>query len=236
MTASPKAMILAAGRGERMRPLTDRLPKPLLSVAGVPMIEHVVRNLARAAVTDLVVNLGYRGAQISQHLGGGDRLGVTITYSDEGDPPLETGGGVFRALGLLGRDPFLLVNADVYADFDFSALARRATEFPATDLAHLVLVPNPEHRREGDFGLDRGRSRNDGDPRLTFSGISILRPELFVNCEDGRFPLAPLLRQAAACDQLGGERFDGDWSDVGTPARLAELESRLQRRGPGPQE
>lgn len=224
-------MILAAGRGERMRPLTDRLPKPLLSVAGVPMIDYVVRRLAGAGVKDLVVNLGYRGEQIREHLGQGSDFGLRIAYSDEGDPPLETGGGVFRALRLLGDAPFLLVNADVYADYEFAPLTARAAGFPQKDLAHLVLVPNPEHRADGDFGLEGDRSRNDGDPRLTFSGISILRPALFVNCEDGRFPLAPLLRQAAACDQLGGERFDGTWSDVGTPQRLAELESRLQQRG-----
>ena len=219
-----------------MRPLTDRIPKPLVSVAGTPMIEYAVRKLAKAGITDLVVNLGYRGAQIQEHLGHGDAFGVRIAYSDEGDPPLETGGGVFRALDLLGEAPFLVVNADVYADFDFGPLVARARHFPAQDLAHLVLVPNPEHRRDGDFGLDRGRALNDGNPRLTFSGISILRPELFVNCEDGRFPLAPLLRQAAACDQLGGERFDGPWSDVGTPQRLSELENFLQQRGHGSQE
>ena len=232
----PRAMILAAGRGERMRPLTDRLPKPLVSVAGTPMIEIVIGRLARAGVTELVVNLGYRGPQIREHLGNGEALGVRIAYSDEGDPPLETGGGVFRALDLLGEAPFLLVNADVYAEFDYAALAHRAAQFPEKDLAHLVLVPNPEHRREGDFGLDGDRACNDGEPRLTFSGISILRPALFCDCEDGRFPLAPLLRRAAACHQLGGERFDGAWSDVGTPQRLAELEQALAQRGRGSQE
>lgn len=233
---TPKAMILAAGRGERMRPLTDHMPKPLISVDGTPMIEYAVRKLVDAGVTDLVVNLGYRGAQIREHLGQGEAFGAKIAYSDEGDPPLETGGGVFRALDLLGGAPFLLVNADVYADVDFAPLVQRALEFPERDLAHLVLVPNPEHRLDGDFGLEQGRARNDGAPRLTFSGISILRPELFVNCEDGRFPLAPLLRQAAACDQLGGERFDGPWSDVGTPQRLSELESLLRQRGRRSQE
>jgi MurNAc alpha-1-phosphate uridylyltransferase len=124
----------------------------------------------------------------------------------------------------------------VYAELEFAALIRHAQEMPVRDLAHLVLVPNPEHRREGDFGLVGNRARNDGDSRLTYSGISILRPELFLNCEDGRFPLAPLLRQAAACEQLGGERFDGVWSDVGTPQRLSELENLLRDRGPGSQE
>jgi MurNAc alpha-1-phosphate uridylyltransferase len=222
-------MILAAGRGERMRPLTDHVPKPLLPVAGVSLIEHVIARLAAAGVHDLVINLGYRGAQIRDHLGDGAARGVRIDWSDEGDPPLETGGGIFRALDRLGDAPFVLVNADVYSEFDFAPLAARARDFGSHDLAHLVLVPNPPHCPGGDFGLDAGRARNDGDPRLTYSGIAILRPELFLNCEDGRFPLAPLLRQAAACDELSAERFDGLWSDVGTPERLAALESTLRR-------
>lgn len=221
-------MILAAGRGERMRPLTDSLPKPLLRIAGRPLIEHAIERLVAAGVHELVINLGYRGARIREHLGEGASFGAQIAYSDEGYPPLETGGGVFRALELLGEAPFLLVNADVYSEYDFAALAARAHAFDAHDLAHLVLVPNPAHRPQGDFGLQGARATNDGDPRLTFSGISILRPELFCNCEDGRFPLAPLLRQAAACGQLSGERYDGPWSDVGTPQRLAELEQRLR--------
>jgi MurNAc alpha-1-phosphate uridylyltransferase len=222
-------MILAAGRGERMRPLTDHMPKPLLPVAGTPLIEHAIAQLLRAGIREIVINLGYRGAQIREHLGDGAALGVRIQWSDEGDPPLETGGGVFRALGQLGDAPFVLANADVYSDFDFAPLAARARGFGSHDLAHLVLVPNPEHRRDGDFGLDGTRARNDGSPRLTYSGIAILRPELFLNCEDGRFPLAPLLRQAAACDELSAERFDGLWSDVGTPERLAALESTLRK-------
>jgi MurNAc alpha-1-phosphate uridylyltransferase len=225
-------MILAAGRGERMRPLTDRLPKPLLPVAGTPLVEHAIARLVRAGISEIVINLGYRGAQIREHLGDGAAHGVRIQWSDEGDPPLETGGGVFRALDLLGDAPFVLANADVYSDFDFAPLAARARDFGAHDLAHLVLVPNPGHRRDGDFGLDGTRARNDGDPRLTYSGIAILRPELFLDCEDGRFPLAPLLRQAAARDELSGERFDGLWSDVGTPERLAALESTLKRSDP----
>lgn len=227
-----KAMILAAGRGERMRPLTDRVPKPLLPVAGRPLIVHAIERLARAGVRDLVINLGYRGEQISDRLGDGARWGVRIAYSDEGDPPLgtllDTGGGVFRALELLGDEPFLLVNADVYAEFDFTALAELAQRLPDRELAHLVLVPNPPHRPDGDFTLHGDRVLNEGESRLTFSGLSILRPELFCQCEDGRFPLAPLLRHAAACGQLGGERFDGCWSDVGTPERLAQLEASLR--------
>lgn len=227
-----RAMILAAGRGERMRPLTDHIPKPLLPVAGTTLIEHAIARLARAGVRELVINLGYRGAQIREHLGDGAAHGVRIVYSDEGDPPLETGGGIFRALPLLGDAPFVLANADVYADVDFAPLAARARDFGSRDLGHLVLVPNPEHRAEGDFGLEGGRARNDGGSRLTYSGIAILRPQLFLDCEDGRFPLAPLLRQAAARDQLSARRHDGLWSDVGTPERLAALESILQRSQP----
>lgn len=223
-----KAMILAAGRGERLRPLTDRIPKPLVPVAGRPLIEHAIARLLQAGVRELVINLGYRGEQIREHLGDGAALGVRIAYSDEGDPPLETGGGVFRALDLLGAEPFLLVNSDVYADFSFSGLVERARVLVENDLAHLVFVPNPAHRPQGDFTLRDGRVLLDGEPRLTFSGLSVLRPELFCNAEDGRFPLAPLLRQAAACGQLGGELFQGLWSDVGTPQRLAELEQKLQ--------
>ena len=223
-----KAMILAAGRGERMRPLTDHLPKPLVPLAGRTLIEHAIGALRRAGITDLVVNLGYRGAQIRECLGDGRAHAVRITYSDEGEPPLETGGGVFRALDLLGDEPFLLVNADVWSDFDLGALRRRAEQMPDRDLAHLVLVPNPLHRPQGDFVLVGDRVLNTGDPTLTFSGLSVLRPELFCQCEDGRFPLAPLLRHAAACGQMSGERFDGGWSDVGTPERLAELEASLR--------
>ncbi|HKY92330.1 MAG TPA: nucleotidyltransferase family protein [Nevskiaceae bacterium] len=224
-----KAMVLAAGRGERMRPLTDTIPKPLVPLAGRPLIEHAIGRLAQAGVTELVVNLGYRGEQLRAHLGDGSRLGVRIAYSDEGDPPLDTGGGVFRALDLLGDDPFLVVNSDIYSRFDLAPLAARAAAMPARDLAHLVLVPNPAERPNGDFALvDDGRVLNDGALRLTYAGLSILKPELFWNCEDGRFSLVPLWRHAAACGQLGGERYDGLWSDVGTPERLASLETRLQ--------
>lgn len=223
-------MILAAGRGERMRPLTDRIPKPLVPVAGRPLIEHAIARLVAAGVRDLVINLGYRGAQIREHLGDGAVLGARIAYSDEGDPPLETGGGVFRALDLLGEGPFLLVNSDVYAEFSFTGLVATARELMERDLAHLVFVPNPAHRPQGDFTLRDGRVLLEGEPRLTFSGLSVLRPELFCTAEDGRFPLAPLLRQAAACGQLGGEVFEGLWSDVGTPERLALLEAALRQR------
>ena len=220
-------MLLAAGRGERLRPLTDTMPKPLVPVAGKPLIEHVIERLIAAGVRELVINLGYRGEQIRQALGDGSRWEVHIAYSEEGDPPLETGGGIFQALPLLGGDPFLVVNSDVFSDVDLGELKDHAGEHMAQDLAHLVMVQNPPHRPQGDFSLIGDRVRLDGEPRYTFSGISILRPELFCNCEPGRFSLVPLLRHAAACDQLGGELHSGRWSDVGTRERLAELEASL---------
>lgn len=225
------AMILAAGRGERMRPLTDRLPKPLVPLAGRPLIEHALGRLLAAGVRDIVINLGYRGAQIREHLGDGAAWGARIRYSEEGDPPLETGGGLFQALPLLGAEPFLVVNADVYAELDLAPLAALALALPANRLAHLVLVPNPEFHRGGDFVLDGDAIVEPADPaapRLTYSGIAVLRPQLFDGCTPGRFPMAPLWRAAAARGQVGGQRYDGRWSDVGTPQRLAELESQLQ--------
>ncbi|WP_428309787.1 N-acetylmuramate alpha-1-phosphate uridylyltransferase MurU [Hydrocarboniphaga sp.] len=223
------AMILAAGRGERMRPLTDDRPKPLVTLAGRALIEHPLQALIAAGVRDFVVNLGYRGAQIRDHLGDGSSRGVRIRYSEEGDPALETGGGVHRALPLLGAAPFLLVNADVYAQIDWRALVARAATLPADTLAHLLLVPNPAFKADGDFSLigDRVVDPVAGQTSHTFAGISIHRPELFAGCQPGRFPLLPLWRAASQRGQLGGEVFDGLWSDVGTPQRLAELETRL---------
>jgi MurNAc alpha-1-phosphate uridylyltransferase len=219
-------MILAAGRGERMRPLTDTIPKPLITVMGRPLIEYPLEQLAAAGVRDVVINLGYRGAQVRQHLGDGRRFNLRIRYSEEGDPPLESGGGVLRALPLLGDQPFLLVNADVYSHYAFLPLARKAARLPADCLAWLVLVPNPPFKETGDFSLD-GEWVQAGSS-LTFSGISVLRPELFEGSVPGRFPLAPLLRLAASSHQARGECFHGLWSDVGTPGRRAELEARLR--------
>ena len=231
-----KAMILAAGRGERMRPLTDRLPKPLLEVGGRSLIEWHLLALARAGITDIVVNLSWQGARIPEALGDGARLGVSLRYSDEGPVALETGGGIFRALPLLGEGPFLVVNGDVWTDFDF---AQRPV--PAADaLAALVMVPNPPQHPRGDFAL---LPRADGEadlitdpvaldaagapPRHTYSGIGVYRPEFFEGCVDGRFPLLPLLRRAGAAGRLRGLLYQGLWSDVGTPERLRELDDRL---------
>jgi MurNAc alpha-1-phosphate uridylyltransferase len=217
-----KAMLLAAGRGERMRPLTDHHPKPLLQVGGRALIEWHLRALATAGFTDVVINLSWLGAQIRTALGNGERHGVRIAYSEEGEPPLETGGGIQRALPLLGDAPFLLVNGDVFTDIDFRKLA-----LPADSLAHLVLVPNPEHHARGDFDLAQGRIVASGGERLTYSGVALLRPALLDGAAPGRFPLLPWLLRAREAGRLTGQRHDGYWLDVGTPERLASLEARL---------
>lgn len=218
-----KAMILAAGKGERMRPLTLHTPKPLVPVAGVPLIEYHLRALAGAGVTEVVINHAWLGQQIEDHLGDGGRWGVKISYSPEGEP-LETGGGIFKALPLLGESPFLLVNGDIWTDYDFARLLG-----PLEGLAHLVLVDNPGHHGRGDFCLNDGQVADAGelDDTLTFSGISVLHPALFDGCQPGAFKLAPLLRQALAQGQVSGEHHQGHWIDVGTLERLAEVERLL---------
>lgn len=208
-------MILAAGRGERLRPLTDHTPKPLLSVRGKPLIEWHLESLARIGVREVVINLSWLGERIRAVLGDGGRWQLRIYYSEEGPVPLETGGGIFRALPLLGDGPFLLVNGDVFTQMDFSRLALRA----GAD-AHLVLVPNPPQHPLGDFGLLDGRVVETGGERLTYSGIGVFSPALFAGCAEGRFPLLPLFRRALAAGRLDGERYDGLWNDVGTVERL----------------
>ena len=218
-----RAMILAAGRGERMRPLTDRLPKPLLEVGGFRLIEYHLAALARQGITDIVVNLWWLGELIREALGDGRRHGVAIRYSDEDGVIQGTGGGLFRALPLLGDEPFLVVNGDVWTDFPFAALRR-----PAGSLAHLVLVPNPEHHPGGDYGLGGSAQATAASPRLTYAGVSVLEPKLFAGCVAGVFPLKPLLDQALAAGRLTAQRHDGAWCDVGTQERLATLDSRLR--------
>jgi len=223
-----KGMVLAAGRGERMRPLTDTTPKPLLEAGGRSLVEHLVAGLARGGITRLVVNHSHLGEQIEDRLGDGSRLGVHIDYSREGETRLETGGGIFRALPLLGDEPFAIVNADIWTDFPFASL-------PAAPpgLAHLVLVPNPAHHPAGDFTLAHGRVGNAADDRCTYSGIAVLRPALFAGCSAGVFPLAPLLRAAADRGEVSGELWSGTWMDIGTPEALRLLDERLgQRLGP----
>ncbi|VVN87328.1 N-acetylmuramate alpha-1-phosphate uridylyltransferase MurU [Pseudomonas fluorescens] len=220
-----KAMILAAGKGERMRPLTLTTPKPLIRAGGVPLIEHHLRALAAAGFTEIVINHAWLGQQIEDYLGDGSQFGLSIQYSPEGDP-LETGGGIFRALPLLGDEPFLVVNGDIWTDYDFSALRQ-----PIAGLAHLVMVDNPEHHPNGgDFCLQDGQLRDaePGAAMLTYSGISVLHPKLFATCVAGPFKLAPLLREAMAQGQVTGEHMQGYWIDVGTLERLAQVEQLLE--------
>ncbi|MGA3681393.1 N-acetylmuramate alpha-1-phosphate uridylyltransferase MurU [Pseudomonas graminis] len=217
-----KAMILAAGKGERLRPLTLHTPKPLVRAGGVPLIEYHLRAIKSAGFESVVINHAWLGQQIEDHLGDGHQWGLNISYSPEGEP-LETGGGIFRALPLLGDEPFLVVNGDIWVDFDFSVLMK-----PLKGLAHLVLVDNPPHHPGGDFALVDGQVHNDADqPRLTYSGIAVLHPQLFAGCTEGAFKLAPLLRDAMAKGLVTGERFAGRWVDVGTHERLAEVEQLL---------
>lgn len=221
-----QALILAAGRGQRMRPLTDRTPKPLLEVAGKSLIQYHVERLAAAGVRDLIINHARFGDQIEARLGSGSDFGVSIHYSAEGDQPLETGGGIRNALGLIDSDPFLVVNADVYTDFAFTELA-----MPAGMLAHLLLVDNPDHNNAGDFALAEGRVSCAADAtgqRYTYSGIGLYRRALFAEQPAGAFPLAPLLREAAAAGRLSGQHHDGVWIDVGTPERLRGLDAALR--------
>jgi len=219
-----KAMILAAGKGERMRPLTLHTPKPLVKAAGVPLIEYHIRALAVAGFTELVINHAWLGQQIEDHLGDGSRFGVRIVYSPEGEP-LETGGGIFKALPLLGAEPFLVVNGDVFTDYPFAALRK-----PLAGLAHLVLVDNPAHHPQGDFVVTEGQvsDADEAGERLTYSGLAVLHPRLFAGATPGAFKLAPLLREAMAAGQVSGERYGGCWVDVGTHERLAEVERLLQ--------
>ncbi|MDY7562172.1 nucleotidyltransferase family protein [Pseudomonas sp. 10B1] len=214
-----KAMILAAGKGERLRPLTLHTPKPLVRVGNAPLIEYHLRALYAAGFTEVVINHAWLGQQIEDCLGDGERFGLSIRYSPESEP-LETGGGIFRALPLLGDRPFLVVNGDIWTDYDFTNLHR-----PIAGLAHLVLVDNPAHHLAGDFALVEGRVEpSQTVPRLTYSGMAIVHPQLFDGCEAGAFKLAPLLRSAMAHDLVSGEHFVGRWVDVGTHERIAEVE------------
>lgn len=216
-----KAMILAAGLGKRMRPLTDHCPKPLLPVAGKPLIVHHLERLRDAGIHEVVINISYRAEQIIDALGDGSAYGVCIHWSHE-TTPLETGGGILKALPLLGEAPFLLINGDVWCDALPACQALKET-----DLAHLVLVDNPRHHPHGDFGFNAGRVNQTDTPRLTYAGISIIHPKLLAEQTGGAFALAPLLRAAIDDNQVSGEYFTGYWVDVGTPERLAALESQL---------
>jgi len=211
------AMILAAGRGERLRPITDRMPKALAEVGGVSLIERHLNAVKAAGVETVVINLGWLGERIAERVGSGSRYGLSVVYSPEYDGILETGGGIHRALPLLGRDKFLVVNSDVYTDMALP------TMLPDDSDGHLIFVPTPAHKKLGDFDLIEGRVANGENPSLTFSGIAVYRPEFFADCEPGRFPLAPMLRRAADRSDLTGAVHNGVWEDVGTPERLSAL-------------
>jgi MurNAc alpha-1-phosphate uridylyltransferase len=213
-----RAMILAAGRGERLRPITDAVPKSMVEVRGRRLIDRHLEMLARAGVDTVVINLDWLGEMIVEHVGSGNRFGVNVVYSPEFGNVLETGGGIRRALSMLGADPFWVVNADIYTDFD---LLPEPLD-PSLE-ASLVLVPKPAHKNRGDFELEAGLVRNAEAPRYTFSGIARYRPSFFANAPEGRYSVAPMLRQAADAGTLGGSLYEGLWEDVGTPERLEML-------------
>lgn len=238
-----KALVFAAGLGERMRPLTGRTPKPLLEAGGKPLIVWQLEKLATCGVREVVINTSWLAGQFPEVLGTGERWGLRLHYSYEGDVPLETGGGMQHALGLLrdAGDPeaaFMAINGDIFSDYDYARLPRA----PA-GVAHLVLVDNPDQHPHGDFALDHGRVHGDRGPRLTFSGIAMYRPAVLhdwrevignapgVDAVPPRFKLAPLLFAAIAQGRVSGEHHRGDWTDVGTPQRLAQLDASLQGRG-----
>ena len=219
-----KVMLLAAGYGERMRPLTDKTPKPLLQVAGKPLIEYHIQRLLGAGFDQLVINVAHLGQQIIDYLGEGERYGVSINYSHEGDEPLDTAGGIRDAHRLLGESPFAVINADIWTDYPFRQL--RQVKLADRVMAHLVLVPNPEHHPGGDFSLDRdGYLSPDGEsPRYTFAGIGVYRPEFFQGVRSGKLPLRELLLPAMQNKQISGELYQGVWQDIGTPERLHRLD------------
>ena len=223
-----KAMILAAGRGERMRPLTDRTPKPLLEIAGKPLIVWHIENLVRSGIYELVINHAHLGAQIEKVLGDGRQLGAKIQYSPEVSA-LETAGGIVNALPLLGEEAFAVINGDIFCDYDFAQLLEHAAALHTNnDAAHLVLVNNPTQHPNGDFGLHQQRATNTS-PMLTFSGIGIYQPSLFDGIARGSIaPLAPLLHTQITHGKVSGEHYQGKWTDVGTPQRLDELDRQLR--------
>lgn len=212
------AMILAAGRGERLRPVSDNVPKALVEIGGASLIEQQLRRLAHANIDTVVINLGWLGEQLAEKVRSGRDYGLQIIFSPEYDDILDTGGGIFRALPVLGPAPFWVINADVFTDFALPGIRLRSDS-----LAHLILVPTPAHKTSGDFALRNGTIGNSEEPDLTFSGIAFYRPEFFAGCPGGRFSVVPLLRSAADHGQLEGSVYEGMWEDVGTPERLAAL-------------
>lgn len=218
-----RAMILGAGLGTRMRPLTDALPKPLLPVAGKPLIIHLLERLKKGGFSECVINLHYLGAKIKNFLGSGSLLGMTLLYSEE-EKLLDTGGGIRKALPLLGEEPFLLVSGDIWTDFDFASLKHH------TELCHLVMVPNPDFHPDGDFGLDKG-CVTQNFPKYTYANIAVLHPELFSGVKETIFPVFSLITPQIAKRNVTGELFLGPWENVGTPTQLAQLNNRLSVHG-----
>lgn len=219
-----KAMILAAGRGERLRPLTDTLPKPLLPVARKPLIEYTIESLVAAGFPDIVINLAWLGHRIEAELGNGSRFKARLSYSNEGESGLETAGGIIHALPMLGDQPFLVVNGDILTDYPYARL-RTVT----TGSAYLVLVANPAHHRCGDFAIRQDRIVVNEGNRFTFSGIGVYSPGFFAGCTPGKLPLAPLLREAMDRGQVSGEFYAGLWMDLGTAKRFREAERQVER-------
>ncbi len=222
-----KAMILAAGRGERLRPLTDETPKPLIKVAGKSLIEYHLNNLAKAGFKEVIINTAWLADKIHTELGDGSNYGVSIHYSDEGEA-LETAGGIIKALPVLGEEPFLVVNGDIYTDFNFSSIKPLQTETQA----HLILVDNPEHHTNGDFAISDDNLCNQGEVKYTFSGIGLYSPKFFSESAKGIIPLAPMLRKKADEKLITAQHYSGFWTDVGTIERLQVVKNKLEKNSP----
>lgn len=216
-----KAMILAAGRGERMRPLTDHIPKPLLEIANQPLISYPLLALKKIGINEVVINVSYRAEQIQQELGDGSRYGIKIIYSVE-PTVLETGGGIYQALPLLGNEPFIVISADVFTDYPLEKLPKKLN-----GLAHLVLVNNPEYHAKGDFGLDKNQITLDSEKKFTYASFGVLHPNLFASSQPGVFCLIEVLIPAINANQVTGEIYHGEWNNLGTPDDLQNLNKKI---------
>ena len=217
-----KAMILAAGYGKRLRPLTDHTPKPLVSIGGKPLIVHHLEKIAQTGITEVIINLGHLGAKIPETLGNGDTWGLSIQYSEEGPDPLETGGGMAKALPLLGSETFLLVNGDVWCDLDFSSIPR---SLESNDQSLLYLVSQPDWRERGDFSLVNGRVVESESPQYLYAGIALYHPSILEGAKVEKFSIVPRLKQAITSDRVAGILHQGEWDDVGTPERLHAIQA-----------